>query len=652
MAMVQVFVSLIVSLGLLSSATAEVPWLTTTSQPIPEVHPGESFPLAQDVATHLGVVPVASVRTLASALETQFERALAPLAQPSPKCVEPAGADYAYALFVAGRLTECAAYARTCVAEPQLTSPEVLLQGAICEAQSFRWREADELFQAATAEPLRGSPQAALAVSHYVAFALANGFDDRVEAILARHPQWSEGERGIVRALLARAARLDTGAVDRAAMDQFLEKWRAQSQGRLAEFLTVLKARIEYNEGRYSSAMTIATSEFPQLHDPMSWYYLAFMTFYHGLDKQFGQARVIYEAYDRFAQPWWQLPIENNVFTYSEIYSQECQSTTLQGSDRASFDRLKASLRKGQITIERALIQMRDWQQRFPDRADVLSALGGMLSLLGHHDEAEQHLWQAHRLCRYFNRAHWGLALTWRTRKFISLPDYQQNEQRMQRELGGIGLPPAADQYFINWRSFDGSALQRVVFGARIYVPHLEFFASKNLKAFLKFSYDLLSESPGNTKLRDQRIGGGKYPNDHRLWDDVRGAGGETVVADIHEVLDSPHGSYNLLGHEMAHQLQTYMSYVFPQGVERIRELYQEALVSGNFPDKYSSQNMEEHFAQGVTYFLVPTDAPTRFGLNRSWLTRHNQAQEQFIVDVTKTVPGLVPPTTLGLSWH
>ena len=40
---------------------------------------------------------------------------------------------------------------------------------------------------------------------------------------------------------------------------------------------------------------------------------------------------------------------------------------------------------------------------------------------------------------------------------------------------------------------------------------------------------------------------------------------------------------------------------------------------------------MEEHFAQGVTYYLVPADSPSRFGLNQSWVKRNNSAQFDFI---------------------
>ena len=55
------------------------------------------------------------------------------------------------------------------------------------------------------------------------------------------------------------------------------------------------------------------------------------------------------------------------------------------------------------------------------------------------------------------------------------------------------------------------------------------------------------------------------------------------------------------------------------------------ATLDKNFPDGYSAYNKEEHFAQGVTYWLIPQDAPARFGLNKSWVQQFNPQQFDFI---------------------
>ncbi|MGZ3653414.1 MAG: hypothetical protein ACXWSC_19775, partial [Bdellovibrionota bacterium] len=65
-----------------------------------------------------------------------------------------------------------------------------------------------------------------------------------------------------------------------------------------------------------------------------------------------------------------------------------------------------------------------------------------------------------------------------------------------------------------------------------------------------------------------------------------------------------------------------------------IEQLYALSLKLHNFPDAYSSTNSKEHFAQGVTYYLVPADAPERFGLNQSWLPRNNKLQFDFIQSI------------------
>jgi hypothetical protein len=109
------------------------------------------------------------------------------------------------------------------------------------------------------------------------------------------------------------------------------------------------------------------------------------------------------------------------------------------------------------------------------------------------------------------------------------------------------------------------------------------------------------------------------YKLDNRLWDDVRGAGGQFVISDHDETFETVHGDYNLLGHEIAHQFHAYLDRYQPGLSDCIETLYGNAKQRKKFPDSYAATNSREYFAQGITYFLIPEDAPSRYGINVSW---------------------------------
>jgi hypothetical protein len=168
-------------------------------------------------------------------------------------------------------------------------------------------------------------------------------------------------------------------------------------------------------------------------------------------------------------------------------------------------------------------------------------------------------------------------------------------------------------------------------------LPSITSLYDNQFRTYIKYAFDLLSDSPGMSEIAEQRIGGKNYPNDNRLWDDVRGVGGETVVADLAEVFQTVQGDYNLLGHEMTHQFQALLEKVDPAGLSCVEKLYEKDKLNKNFPDGYSAYNKEEHFAQGVTYWLIPSDAPARFGLNHSWLEQNDPEQLSFINSINSS---------------
>lgn len=62
--------------------------------------------------------------------------------------------------------------------------------------------------------------------------------------------------------------------------------------------------------------------------------------------------------------------------------------------------------------------------------------------MLERHEEAVATYWDAHSLCRYYNRANWGLLLEKRFSKYSKMDDYQKNLDRLEWRARG---PDSAD---------------------------------------------------------------------------------------------------------------------------------------------------------------------------------------------------------------
>jgi hypothetical protein len=572
------------------------------------------------------------VNALASELKSQFENYMKIGQQPAPACDAVEAADYVLALHVAGRFDDCGHYAESC--SKLVNSPRVLAEGASCHAAHFQYDQADQLYKAATGAQFANSDEYADAVFSYAEFSLYWIHPEKVSAILSLNKAWSASELKLWEAVIKRAGALDLGDVSKADVDHFLNLQIERSSGATQSHLKALRLSILDSDYKFDQAMKQLSQDANSLKNPLLWYSLAYSAVYSGLNDRFAEARKIYDVSDLYSNPYSILPGEQNTYNYTEIYNSVCPKQLMSGEDRVRFEAFKAQIRSGAISSATALEQAADFTKNFSDRADVLTTYAGLLALSGQHQLAMQTYWRAHRHCRYYNRANWGLVLEKRFQKYSSFPDYDSNTQKVERELKSRHIPQEISTFISDWNALDSTTQRRVEYGMRIWLPWIHQLHANGFSAYIKFSFDLLSDSPGSADLRDQRIGGIGYPNDNRLWDDVRGAGGETVLADANEVFQTVQGDYNLLGHEMTHQFQALLEAKYPPGVACVQSTYDHAKADKNFPDPYSSQNKEEHFAQGVTYYLVPSDSPKRFGLNQTWLVQHDPEQLNFIESI------------------
>jgi hypothetical protein len=605
---------------------AQTPFLPALELPVPQsVHFAELKP------NKIKSVAV-DVDALADTLDQQFQASLAVLNRPEPDCSdasqETLARNYVLALQISGQLEACSEFARRCNIGPQ-----VLATGAACELGQNHFSEAYALLTLAKDAKYRTSPDYDAVLVQLAVFKFGNVGEDP-DISLSLSPNFSTDTKKLLKHVILELGRYKDDSMTPEETLSLLRQEIARDRSYLGDLLKFFLIRFEVIKYLREESVNDLALYAPTVSNPLLWYDLAYVTLYHGLDQNFALAQKIYDVYDQYSHPWWNFPTEQNTYNYTEIYSKVCTAKLLQGREASQLETIKDDWRSGKASLEQSLSSAESLNASAPGKADVLSTYGSFLAMADRHPEARSAYWQAHRACRYFNRANWGLVLEARYQRFVHSPNYARNAANIERELAGVVIPDSIRQFILNWTALSPDAQRRVEYGSRIWLPYVDTLSRNSFSAYIKLASELLSEAPGMSDVRDQRIGGANYPNDNRLWDDVRGLGGENVIADLSEVYQTVQGDYNLLGHEMGHQFQYLMEKLYPQGVACIQKLYSDTQMRGTFPDGYSAQNKEEHFAQGVTYYLIPEDAPSNFGTSRAWLKAYAPKQLQFIESI------------------
>jgi hypothetical protein len=88
---------------------------------------------------------------------------------------------------------------------------------------------------------------------------------------------------------------------------------------------------------------------------------------------------------------------------------------------------------------------------------------------------------------------------------------------------------------------------------------------------------------------------------DHRLWDDVKGQGGQHGVAGEESVRDVSAGRYNTLAHEFMHQVHIAMS---AEERDQVTRMYLNAKQNKLTLDYYAASNAGEYVAQAYEAFI------------------------------------------------
>lgn len=161
--------------------------------------------------------------------------------------------------------------------------------------------------------------------------------------------------------------------------------------------------------------------------------------------------------------------------------------------------------------------------------------------------------------------------------------------------------PPALRDVFINYAALDPE-MQRIIRWSvqplQSYLPLLK----ENRATYYFFPFHhFLWQSPYNQKFKGTRT------FDGRLWDDVKGLGGQNACSGAEGTRDVKYLRYNILTHELTHLVHGFLP---RETKNEIHELYLDAKKNGRTLDFYASSNDLEYFAQGVEAYVSDEKLP------------------------------------------
>ena len=162
---------------------------------------------------------------------------------------------------------------------------------------------------------------------------------------------------------------------------------------------------------------------------------------------------------------------------------------------------------------------------------------------------------------------------------------------------------PELPSLVVNGRALSPRLEKRVALSVAPWQDYVPVLVAGGATVFVKPLELLLSESPGQETLRDQRIG-----YDSRLWDDVRGCGGYHMVTGIEDVERTIFDRYDTLLHELSHQVHAVLT---PDQSREIEALYRRAKARDEqtqsaFLSRYAAGSVFEYFAEGANALGSP----------------------------------------------
>lgn len=578
-------------------------------------------------------------------------RYAADLRNRADNCDDEGFADYLEALAARGQYEKCDELANRCQARS--LNYETSMAGARCAVALYKWPEALRYYETAS----RSSRSASVYTPYMFSFAsflLVSPYAEQMKAKLQNVSNAGDEQIDLLIGAVkfAQLQIAPAGGTDGAW--SFIDKGLSSLNTKTRAFFASVKAQTLFGAYRYEESRQVLNSYLNYFtHTDQIWP-LGYSVLYANKFDLFKLSEILYKAYIPYAHARSALPIENNNYTYTELYTHQCKAKLLQGEDLVEYREKIKQWQRAQVTT----LELSQYiQQKLANgvaTADLLAAAGSLSLMNGERDRAQAYFWQSHQACPNYNRAHWGLQTIRKMNRNLSYSDFTELETGYLKAIENVDYGTGISHYVLNYGTLGLDEQNKLKYGARVWGPYFGLLDSGNRSVYIKSAFELLSETPSLESVHDMRIGGENYPNDNRLWDDVRGVGGATVVADFGELSQIAQGAYNTIGHEIAHQFHFTLIEKQSPVADCIQNLYAKAKERGLFADGYAAFNPYEYFAQAVTYYSIPETSPQRFGLNRTWSLQNDPAMHALVQSIDKAngqIDQIVCPQITAVSY-
>lgn len=214
--------------------------------------------------------------------------------------------------------------------------------------------------------------------------------------------------------------------------------------------------------------------------------------------------------------------------------------------------------------------------------ADVLVRLASLDFEDGRFREARERCFQALRICPEYGRAHAVLAKALESQRFeadVHRADYE-------RRFAAAPMPKieGIERFVINWASLSPRHQKRVALSIAPWKQFVPVLIEGGATNYVKPLHMLLSETPGQQTLKDQRING------------------------IEDVERTIFDRYNTVLHELTHQVHAVLT---ANQSREIQELYRRAKARDEatrnaFLSRYAGGSVWEYFAEGANALESP----------------------------------------------
>jgi tetratricopeptide (TPR) repeat protein len=236
-----------------------------------------------------------------------------------------------------------------------------------------------------------------------------------------------------------------------------------------------------------------------------------------------------------------------------------------------------------------------------PGWADPLARLASLDFEDGLFDSARDRSFEALHLCPEYGRAHAILAKALESQEFL----VDVHRADYERRFAEAPMPevPGIETFIMNWNSLSPRHQKRVALSVAPWGRFIPVLVEGGSTYYIKPLYMLLSETPGQEPLRDQRI---NY--DSRLWDDVRGCGGYHTVTGIEDVERTIFDNYDTVLHELTHQVHSVLTADQNRVIREhyIRAKERDDRTKNGFLSRYAGGSVYEYFAEGANALKSP----------------------------------------------